>query len=156
MKRRLNLIRVHARYVLVYFLAVAGFVVAAGIFFADEPWSPLGPYETQTIDNVNLERATVTVTGTKCTSEALTVVGTVSWIAIDPPGAIVTVGSSSTPRPEGCETRTFTNPIPAEVLRLDARSPSLWQILGAETPLSDDREGATAVWRTEPFLLVNT
>jgi hypothetical protein len=143
----------------------------------DDTWKPLGPYPEQsvitdetfdwangetystgseTIPAVRLSAGEVTVEGTKCNDTAVTVDGSKAWTSMEPPGFTFDEGAGTGTRPEGCSTRTFTNPIPAEVAAwAEGRLPVVVAIGGCETPVDPDRgEGAELCWRTEPFALI--
>lgn len=148
-------------------VAVALFVVAAAIVFAElrEPdvWDPLGDYPVQVVDDYDHSLRVddlVAVEATKCADERVHVRGVLSWQAMDPPGANITVGSATSVRSEGCETFTFQNPIPVEVRHaIEAQHANgidapVWRITGTETPYDGDREGVPRTWVTENFTVI--
>ena len=138
----------------------------------DPPWNPLGEYPVQTVLNRADPASTspalrlgdqVEVTGSKCnaTADNVTIVGTTSWVSVEPPGTALDVGGGTAVRVPGCTTRTFKNPIPpvvAERVRdLHDRgvTRSIWFITGTETPTRDDGpDGVKRVWVTENFTII--
>jgi len=123
----------------------------------DEPdWEPLGPFEEQTVLLVTDDF--VSVVGTKCYSETVTVTGSLSWRSIEPLGTIVNVFEGQADRvfadlDDGCLTQTFENSVPAEVLAHP--EVTVWVINGVETPVADvngSRDGLLLTWTTEPFI----
>lgn len=119
----------------------------------NEPWDPLGEFPVQKVITQTAE--TVTVEGTKCYDEEVTVVGAISWRSVDPLGTTVETGVGSVHRMPGCITQTFENTIPDAVLAAAERGVKGWVINGSETPV-DDVQGRTGVprgWTTETFYL---
>ena len=98
------------------------------------------------------------VQGTKCnrSEDHVSVRGTTSWAAVDPPGSVVETGRGQAIRAPGCTTVEFRNAIPPAVA---ARTRALtatagvacvsWRVTGTETPT--DPLIRAVVWRTEPF-----
>lgn len=151
-------------WLMVALIAVAA--VSVGGFTASllkaEPWAPIGAFPDQTVLDIDLDAGTVTVQGTKCYRQTVTVVGDFWWQSEDPPGTILAVRTGSAVRDltedvyvDGCRTDTFVNPIPPEVL--DADHIRSWRIRGEESPVADSdgtaRDGLRQAWQTQPFTL---
>ena len=151
------------------------FVVAAAVLFAElrphSVWAPLDDYPVQQVlsrvEGVDGPAVRigelVTVDAVKCnaTDEDVEVVGTVSWQAMDPPGAVITTGSGTGTRPPGCHEQSFANPIPAGVESVISAQHAAginapeWRIQGDETPVRDGgADGQPARWVTESFAVV--
>jgi hypothetical protein len=155
-------------------LAVSSFVVTAAVvaglvFFVGgdgAPWEPLGPFPQQSVVAVTDDM--ITVVGTKCYTESVTIRGEAGWQSVDPIGIQVATGSGVQTRDldelddngepvyaEGCRTDTFENPIPPEVLAHP--EVLIWKVAGFEEPVRDGdgdlREGLRQTWETEPFSL---
>lgn len=130
------------------------------------PWNPLGDYPDQTV----LSRVpghkgpaikvggVLSVKGTKCAKEAVTVRGASFYQSVDVPGTFVPNGAGIALRVQGCTTKTFSNPLPEAVLAT-ADNPfgaHMWIITGTETPVRDDGkgEGIARIWKSEPFEVI--
>lgn len=158
-------------------VAMTAIVVTVGILLGGvvgralqpEPWSPLGDYPTQSIEvrqspgeipRFELgEDATIPVKGTKCndTNTPVTVVGTLSWVSIDPRGSVFLIAEGTGERLPGCTTTRFENQIPPEVIARQRElglAEMVWAIQGTETPVRDGEEGVVVPWTTENFVLV--
>lgn len=148
--------------------SLGGFVV--GLVTKDEAvWDPLGEFHNpQTIiaparqgaPTVLLaEHRTVTVEGTKCYGDdvAITILGSITWRSLDPPGSSsVPIAFAPAQQGPGCSTRVFENPIPEDVIRRTRQvgRPMLWQFGGTETPTRDDgTRGRPREWYTQAFFL---
>ncbi|MGB1224872.1 MAG: hypothetical protein ACPHCN_12110 [Mycobacterium sp.] len=133
-------------------IAAGGFTSA---LLTSDPWTPLGDFPDQSVSGITDTH--ITVEGTKCYDEAVTVAGSFGWQSLDPAGVVVLVGSGTSDRDAGCLTQEFRNPIPDEVL--EHPEVRLWKIQGTETPIADGdgeaREGVPKAWSTEPFTLNN-
>lgn len=136
---------------------------------SDGVFAPLGPYAVQ---NVTSDRSfegmpafvpneQVNVEGTKCSSAAIQVFGVVNWIRVEPPGQTLKTGQGTRFAEVGCVTTQYANDIPpsvAAVVQGEAargRDHTVWRISGIETPIDSEtgRNGETATWLTEPFVL---
>ena len=137
-------------------------------------WDPLGEYETpqhvtapsttsagQPVIDLSEDEA-ITVVGTKCndTGENVEVAGTLSWQQMEPPGAVIEVGTGTRTAPPGCETTTFENQVPpevAQVIRAQHRSGIIapaWRISGVEWPVRNGGErGEERVYYTDSFVV---
>lgn len=154
-------------------LAVCLLAVAGAILFAairePEPFSPLGPYPQQTVDEprdntdtpvVSLANPVVHVNGRKCNEgSGYTITGTVSWQSIDPRGTSIRTGEGEREAVPGCTRFRYRNDIPDDVLAIMRRQVDdglrpLWRITGTETPINGDGEGVPLTWTTEPFRVV--
>ena len=158
-------------------VAVAMALLAASIVYAftrQTDWRPLGPFPEQqvisdntyewddpgnavlSIPSVPLDGGVVTVEGTKCYKEQVTVQGTKFWSSKAPPGGTWEDAPGTATRDSGCHTGTFVNLIPPEIADFTAVAGGVIvvTISGCETPLSDTRgEGVRLCWTTEPFAL---
>lgn len=155
-------------------LAIALLALAGVILFSTltrpDPFAPLGPYPTQTVDEerdnithtpfVSLDHPVVHVEGRKCVEgDGYTIRGTVSWQSVDPRGNSVVTGQGTRDAVDGCTEFRFRNDIPPQVLAImraqvrDGLRP-LWRITGVEVPINGDGEGVPLTWTTEPFRVV--
>lgn len=139
---------------------------------AVEPFDPLGDFPVQRVNSQVAGVAgpavsateSLSVTGTKCSRQDVTVSGHHSWTSIDPPGTIVETGrTSGVRRTKGCTSQTFANPIPAEVtervreLAAQGVTRSVWELTGEECPQAP--AGLTPVcrsWQSQNFTIVVT
>lgn len=135
-----------------------------------DTFAPLGPYEEQTVTSdrtVNGKPAfspgeQVMVRGTKCSTAAVQVFGTVRWIRVVPPGLSLETGQGSRFAEVGCVTQPYANDIPpvvaaeVEEAARTGDNRTVWRISGIETPIDSEngRNGETATWLTEPFVLL--
>lgn len=151
-------------------LALALLVLAGAILFAairhGDPFSPLGPYPQQNVDEprdntdtpvVSLTNPVVHVNGRKCNDPGdYQVTGTVSWQSMRPRGTSIRTGEGTRDAVPGCTRFRWRNDIPDEVLAIMRRQVDdglrpLWRIIGVETPINVDGEGVPLTWATEPF-----
>lgn len=151
--------------------AAAGILAIAVILVAvrDEgEWSPLGPFPIQTVVDddkvIDVSEGVVEVEGQKCRTgtDGVQVSGSLSWRLIRPPGYVsVLPPFPAVVHVNGCQTFTFANAIPPDVVEHVCRiGPAEWHIVGAETPIGDlvgdfvtPRSGLRLGWETEPFTL---
>lgn len=136
---------------------------------ANDTFAPLGPYAEQKVTSDRnfgslpafLPHEQVMVEGTKCSDAAIQVFGVVSWIRVEPPGQSLTTSQGSRFAEEGCVTSQYANDIPASVAQVVEEEAArgldhtTWRISGIETPIDSEtgRNGETAVWMTELFVL---
>ncbi len=123
------------------------FVAVSWNIWVTRPWTPIEPFEIQTV--LEVTDTHVIVEGTKCYTEPVKVFGSFWWQSIEPPGTILNRLEGSAMRPAGCRTFVFENPIPPEALASDVET---WALMGQETP-EGSRPGVTGVWETEEFSL---
>ena len=142
-------------------------------------WDPLGPYPEQTVEAtaghvgwkgptdtddvvtipaVKLGEA-MSVTGTKCADNTVTVHGSKGWTSRDPAGFSADEPGGVATRFAGCKTSTFENRMPPEVVewargQLARRPFVVLTIGGCETPADDNHNGKPECWTTEPFAVV--
>ena len=144
------------------------------VVFQDAPWDPLSEYPEQSViadDTYLWEDASaaggtievpavplgpVTVIGTKCADENVTISGDVAWLPTEPPGTPLGQAHGSLTRGPGCLTRTFVNEPPDDVLawaqkQLDAGITPVLRIAGTDTPTRNGTSGEPRAWSTEPF-----
>lgn len=154
-------------------LAAALLILAGAILFAairkPEPFSPLGPYPQQQVDEprdntdtpvVSLSNPVVHVNGRKCNDgSGYVITGTVSWQSLRPRGTSIRTGEGQRDAIPGCTRFRYRDDIPDDVLAImrrqvdDGLAP-LWQITGTEVPINGDGEGVPLTWATEPFEIV--
>lgn len=107
------------------------------VFIKSPPWSPLGPYPTQTIrlpyeainlpDTSNQSSAAkfptliikdgvwpdLPVKSEKCASETTNVFGDLNWTSVEPPGSVFDISDGATAiRVVGCTQFSYSNPVP--------------------------------------------
>ena len=139
-----------------------------------DAWDPLSEYPEQTVvadDTYLWEDASaadgtievpavplgpVTVIGTKCADENVTISGDVAWLPTEPPGTPLGQAHGSITRGPGCLTRTFVNEPPDDVIawaqkQLDAGITPVMRIAGTDTPTRNGTAGEPRGWSTEPF-----
>lgn len=135
----------------------------------NDVFAPLGPYAEQKVTSDRsfegmpafVPNEQINVEGTKCSSAAIQVFGIVNWIRVEPPGQTLTTSQGSRFAEVGCVTSQYANDIPpsvAEVVQDEAArgiNTTVWRISGIETPIDSEtgRNGETATWLTEPFVL---
>ena len=99
----------------------------------------------------------IEVRGTKCndSTSPVAVAGVTSWVSLDPPGTVIEAGHGAAVRAPGCTTRTYSNPVPAEVAARTAaitavtKAPCVtWMVAGVETPTNPLI--LAAQWQSEP------
>jgi len=155
----------HRGAVLAGVLAVALLVLSGVIVWTElrepAPWDPLAQYPPQAVLTPEVRLGgMVMVVGTKCADEHVTVRGVLSWQAIDPPGAVITVGRGVAEREVGCTRTRYSNPIPPEVEEVirDQHAAGIvapvWRITGTETPFDDDRVGVSRTFTTDNFTVL--
>ena len=95
------------------------------------------------------------------TNKPVTAVGSRQWQSVDPAGSfVVDVAVGSHTFLPGCETRHFSNPVPAAVwertrqLIAQGHPLVLWRVTGQSTPTSTRQRVVTGVWTTDTFALV--
>ena len=149
-----------ASYVAVLASCTAAAVLSALLWFVafdEPPFDPLGNYPVQSVDEVTLD--SVTTTGTKCndSDQPVGIVGEFNWFRVVPPGFGTVPVNGSTELLPGCTTKTFTNSIPTEVLRVNEPD-DLWFITGTEYPIhpSTGELGVPRTWQTENFSIPTT
>ncbi len=154
-------------------LAFALLAVAGAILFSairqPVPFSPLGPYPQQQVDEprdntdtpiVSLANPVFHVNGRKCNEgSGYVIAGTVSWQSLRPLGTSIRTGEGQREATPGCTRFRYRNDIPDNVLaimrrQLDDGLHPLWRIAGTETPINDDGAGVPLTWATEPFEIV--
>lgn len=163
----------------VIFLAVFVAVASGYKFVAPKPYDPLSFPKQSVTDTLNGASSTVHVgspvhtTATKCSTTKTTVVGTLSWQSVEPPGTIITVsgGAANTyPGPNridahgimadnhGCLERSFIDIMPDEVQTATRQFYAsglkvvVWVITGSETP--NHPHAVTRTWMTNPIYVV--
>ena len=145
--------------------AVQGIVLGATIWTVshrDTPWSPLGDYpEQHAPETVYVERdgppVFFDVTAKKCAEEDVRVQGSSAWVSVEPPGVIINIATSAVAeRSKGCTTFLYHNQVPADLIRAtaDLGGVAVWRLTGVEQPVSPDRTGVPAAWRTTPIRLI--
>lgn len=137
------------------FIATSAVLHVSVAFSKKSEFVALDNYSIQTVDNITHD--TVTVSGTKCQtySEPIDIVGEFNWFRVVPPGYGTTpVGGFQRGVLPGCKTYTWTNTIPAEVLRVN-KPGDVWFITGTEWPIDPDtgKRGQQITWVTENFSL---
>lgn len=81
------------------------------------------------------------------------VVGNVVWERLtEPTVRFETVAAAIATIPAGCETRSYENTMPVEVIEAAARGEAVWRITGTVTP--EESGGVSATWETERFWIV--
>jgi hypothetical protein len=129
-----------------------GFWIAALMFAPEEAWALIGDFPVQRV--LAVTPGAVTVEGTKCYLEAVTVEGNATWRSLEPPGTVIESGIGVVHREPGCITQIFVNVYPPEVLESEA---TVWVLNGVERPIADSdgnpREGVPRGWITEPFTI---
>lgn len=146
-----------------------GALIAVALTGNEEPWSPFGPFPTQDVLDrdliIDVSVGAIRIEGTKCREGTAGVqrTGSWNWRQVRPPGFASTLNTSAAViAPNGCETNTFNNAIPPEVVAEVCRNGSSeWHVVGSETPIGDvledgtivAREGLTLGWESEIFTL---
>lgn len=123
-----------------------------------DPWGEF-PVQTVLNDNRTLRVGeTLEVEATKCIDhdEEIISVGEVRWTAQDPRGVTFVVGTGIGRLQPGCDTLTYRNPMPAQVVELantegEART---WTVNGSQWAFDDDgQRGKEQTWETQPFVV---
>lgn len=137
--------------------ALAAGVAAVSVWAlvtGDETWDPLGPYPLQRL--VRFEDGVAVISGELCSDERTDVLTTLRWQAFDRDtgapivGAVVTLATEVQQTREkgcvtfcenaGCDFPAFRNPIPDELVALEASlvRPHRWRVTGHEIPIRRD------------------
>lgn len=118
------------------------------------PYAPLHDYPPQKVVEITANK--VIIEGTRCsTASVVTVEMSVSWIRVQPPGAVYSQGTTiqTLKFPDGCKTDTYENIIPEAVRQLDEPG-AKWRVVGSDMPISPrGRAGVTVAWQSNIFVL---
>lgn len=153
MKTKLQRI-VYPMFVFVAVVVNAILLTVLIVAVTEHPYDPFGDFPLQTAEDTMVVGSTITVEGTKCYTEPVTVRGTVVWRMVSPVSSQFQTFEGTARRPEaGCVTETFENRMPDDVAtfvrsKLLENEPVFMQIEGAETPVEG---GVTKRWVTTVF-----
>ena len=124
-------------------------------------YAPLYGYDVQRVggDKVFTTGETVPVSAQKCAegNAPVTVIGSLAWRRVSPPGEAVQLGTGVVERGPGCEQFQFANRVPERVAKItrDLGVPVQWQITGTETPEPiDERRPVPITFQSEVFTIL--